>query len=144
MVYFVQPIDGGPVKVGYSDDVAARVRQLEFRYGRPFVLLGTLPGGREEEKSIHDQFSHLRIGRTEQFRPASDLMEFIGKPLFVNASPVELMEPVKSLITMRCREEFRAWVFRVAGERRITPSQLIEFALMRYADFEKIEGPQKR
>jgi hypothetical protein len=50
----------------------------------------------------------------------------------------------ESLITMRCREEFRAWVFRVAGERRITPSQLIEFALMRYADFEKIEGPPKR
>ena len=34
MIYFTQPTDSGPVKIGYSADVPARVRQLEAHYGR--------------------------------------------------------------------------------------------------------------
>ena len=46
---------------------------------------------------MHVRFAHLRFGRTEQFRPAADLMAFIGLPLFVSANPdaVEAM-PVET------------------------------------------------
>lgn len=93
MIYFVQAVDGGPVKIGYSADVPLRVRQLEAHYRKPLAILATMPGGREQEAEIHARFDHLRFkssarGRhPEQFRPAPDLMAFIGRPLLVSADP---------------------------------------------------------
>lgn len=90
-VYFVQAADGGPIKIGTSVDVRARLKQLELAYKRPLAMLAEMPGGREEEGAIHERFSHLRIGRTEQFRPGPDLLEFIGRPLFAGGD----VEPMK-------------------------------------------------
>jgi hypothetical protein len=94
VIYFAQSIEGGPVKIGATDDVARRLGQLEAHYGRPLALLATLPGGRDEEAEIHERFAHLRLGRTEQFRPAAELMKFINRPLLVGANPdaVEAMD----------------------------------------------------
>ena len=71
MIYFLKPVDGGPVKIGCSEDVDRRREQLEWHYGRPLALLGTMPGGREEERAIHVRFAEHRIGRTELFRPVA-------------------------------------------------------------------------
>lgn len=87
MIYAVQPTTGGPVKIGHSDDVARRLAQLEAHYRQPLAVLATFEGGREEEQAIHAQFAHLRFGRTEQFRPAAELMAFLGRPLLVDANP---------------------------------------------------------
>lgn len=55
MIYFIRRPDGGPVKVGCSNNVDARLRQLEETYGRPLALLATLPGGRGTEAELHDE-----------------------------------------------------------------------------------------
>ena len=39
------------LKIGCSENVEVRVQQLEGHYGVPLALLGTMPGGREEEKA---------------------------------------------------------------------------------------------
>ncbi len=100
MVYFMQATEGGPVKIGHSADVDRRRTTLEGFYGKELAVLATLPGGRKEERQIHSRFAHLRIGRTEQFRPAIDLMEFIGRPLLVGANP-EATEDVQSDLSGR-------------------------------------------
>jgi hypothetical protein len=41
VIYFVQPIDGGPVKFGTSGNVGARVGHLESHYRKPLALLAT-------------------------------------------------------------------------------------------------------
>jgi Meiotically up-regulated gene 113 len=88
MIYFIQPIDGGPIKIGYAKDIAARVKQLEVENGKKMSLLASIPGGKNEERQLHSQFSHLRFAGTEQFRPAPDLMALIlGKA--PNAHPIE-------------------------------------------------------
>lgn len=94
MIYFMQAVDGGPVKIGFTDDLPTRHYQLERNYGRPLAILATMEGGREREAEIHARFAHLRLGKKEQFRPGVDLMQFIGRPLLVGANPdaVELME----------------------------------------------------
>jgi hypothetical protein len=46
-----------------------------------------MEGDRSAEQEIHARFAHLRLGRTEQFRPGNDLMRFIGMPMLVNSSP---------------------------------------------------------
>lgn len=41
MICFLQCLDGGAIKIGYSADVETRHRQLELHYGRPLALLAT-------------------------------------------------------------------------------------------------------
>jgi hypothetical protein len=146
LIYFLQAIDGGPIKVGQSVNVPSRVRQLESKYGRPLVILGTLPGGRDEERKIHEMFAHLRFGRTEQFRPESDLLAFIGRPLFASAVPV--VEPMKDsgdykgiALVVRGSPEWKVWLERAAEHSRQTVSAFIDHAM---AAFAKAQGfPEK-
>jgi len=99
MIYFLQSTTGGTIKIGHSVDVDARRIQLEAHYGQPLALLATMPGGRPEERAIHERFSHLRYGQTEQFHPAADLLDFIGRPLFASAMPVvEVMQPLGATV----------------------------------------------
>jgi hypothetical protein len=95
VVYFVQAVDGGPIKIGHSVDVERRIGQLEADFKRKLAVLAVIPGGRIQEREIHDRFSHLRLGKTEQFRPAQDLLDFIGRPLLVSVNP-ELVEAMDS------------------------------------------------
>lgn len=98
-VYFAQPVAGGPIKIGCSANVAARVRTLSSYYGQPFAILATVDGDYETEKQLHQKFAHLRLGRTEQFRPEAELLAFIARPLFAatTGQPVEAVQPRKVL-----------------------------------------------
>ena len=148
MIYFVQPIDGGPVKIGCSQDVAIRLRQLESHYGCRLVLLATRPGDFEEEAEIHERFSHLRLGRTEQFRPALDLMEFIGRPLLVGANTdvVEAIEPAerREIVAIRCTPGWKDWLSAFAERERMTPTSLLDRAVARLAAELGVDPPPKR
>ena len=94
MIYFAQAEVGGPIKIGYSADVEARLKELEGHYGQRLNLLKTLPGDRAEERRIHKHFAKHRLGKTEQFQPVAEIMQFVGLPLLVGADPqaVEAME----------------------------------------------------
>lgn len=98
MIYFAQSTSGGSVKIGTTENLKARLYNLESHYGQHMAILATMPGGRKEEQEIHARFAHLRFGITEQFQPAADLMQFIGRPLLVNPNPetVEMMPPLVS------------------------------------------------
>lgn len=102
MIYFLQPIDGGPVKIGTTENLESRRRKLEADFRTPLALLATMPGGRKEEREIHERFSHLRFPGTEQFRPASDLMAFIGRPLLVgaNSDAIEAIEQTEKPVRL--------------------------------------------
>ncbi len=133
MIYFMQPVGGGPVKIGFSDDVDKRREQLERHYGRPLALLATMPGDMGIEYEIHRRFSHLRFGRTEQFRPASDLMAFIGRPLLVDPNPetVESMVPAgppseRNDSTVRMSRELVSRVKAVAEYRGVPVGQVMD------------------
>lgn len=137
MIYFVQPIDGGPVKIGYSANVPVRVRQLELHYNCPLAVLAVIDGDLEDEAELHERFGHLRFGRTEQFQPAVDLMAFIGKPLFASAVPVVEMEPRetdRTIITMRCTGAFKSHLDGIATKEQRLSSVVIERALRDYTE----------
>lgn len=135
MIYFAQPVDGGPVKIGTTENLPQRLAGLESTYGKPMALLGTMPGGRDEERAIHDRFSHLRLGRTEQFRPEPELMQFIGKPLLTSdiSSNVPIPYACRSIIfAMRGSAEFRAWLDEAASACNLSVSALVTQAVIRY------------
>lgn len=81
-IYFVQPIEGGPIKIGCTSNINRRLAQLKSHYGRPVRLLGYLHGTERTEREMHRRFAHLRIGRTEQFQASKELLDFIGKGIY--------------------------------------------------------------
>ena len=125
-VYFAQ-LPTGSIKIGYSDDVESRMKALESSYRQPLALLHTIEGDRKAEHKIHERFAHLRFGRTEQFRPGLDLMEFIGLPVLVSANPdaVVVVEPPRDDIAVKLDRSVVADARYVAYKRGISLAQYL-------------------
>lgn len=86
MIYFVQ-LPSGAIKIGFSNNPKARFQQLKGHYRSPVALLTILDGDMAKERELHARFRHLRFGKTEQFKPAPELFDFIGKPLLAHPNP---------------------------------------------------------
>jgi hypothetical protein len=81
-VYFIQSVNGGPIKIGKSDDVKRRI--LDMQTANPFRLrlLLVLSDDKATEKEMHDAFIDLRIDGGEWFRPETELLDFIEYHIF--------------------------------------------------------------
>jgi hypothetical protein len=135
MIYFIQAKSGGPVMIGFTNNLESRLKQLQATEGRELVVLATMEGGMAEERGIHSRFEHLRLGHTEQFRPSPGLMEFIGRPVLpgsnshdieANAQPGAFL-PRSTLAWKQAVEEFAEW------DRAPSVSDLIDRAIIAYA-----------
>lgn len=133
MIYFVQPVDGGPIKIGYTADVPARIKQLESHYKVPLAILATIEGDEAYERSLHARFAHLRFGRTEQFQPDPELLAFIGKPLFASMTPVEEIEwhhphskPGRRDVTVKIERRVLMMAKAIASHQGICVAELMD------------------
>lgn len=79
-VYFVQALDGGPIKIGTSNDVNKRVASLQTGSPMPLRLVGSLPGGRALEKEIHARLCAHRL-RGEWFAESPEVIAAIKEVL---------------------------------------------------------------
>jgi hypothetical protein len=154
MVYFLQPTDGGPIKIGYTDNLDQRRLQLQVHYGTSLALLATMEGGKEVERAIHERFAAHRIGRTEQFRPAPELLAFIGRPLLANPNPeaVEALTPHnlsphnRRLVSFRFSDVALRLLDTLAERWGLTRTSVLELLLRQEAERslgERREPPQK-
>lgn len=76
LVYFVQGIGGGPIKIGAAKDIAKRVRQLQCAAADRLTVLSMALGGFVEEKRLHTWFRAARMSG-EWFAPVDELLEHI-------------------------------------------------------------------
>lgn len=148
MIYFMQAVGGGPIKIGVTDNLKTRHAGLESLYGTRLVILATMEGDQGREQEIHEQFAHLRLGRTEQFRPEADLMGFIGLSPSCEVDPkdVEAM-PVRTLpssLSLRGTREWRDWLNRYAKNKGMTVSKAVDEALLSFAVERGFELPPCR
>lgn len=61
-VYFIQSVNGGPVKIGIAKSVSARLAVLQGAQPYALNIIATVPdGGREMEKKLHQRFADRRI-----------------------------------------------------------------------------------
>ena len=58
-------------KIGVSTDVSKRLRQLSTASSAPIQLIAVVPGGRQLEQKLHEEFKPLRVHR-EWFRNIDD------------------------------------------------------------------------
>jgi Meiotically up-regulated gene 113 len=77
VVYFIQGAQGGPVKIGHTDDVAKRLVTLQIGHPSNLVILATEPGGTDLEEQLHARFAHLRC-RGEWFTDTDELQAYIA------------------------------------------------------------------
>jgi hypothetical protein len=75
-IYFAL-LESGGIKIGFTTNLQQRLQALRREYKGPVNVLATFPGDVREEQRFHREFSHLRAGRTEQFAPTGELMEFL-------------------------------------------------------------------
>lgn len=79
-VYFALDSDAAQVKIGWTRNVDRRLIQLRQQRQRPIELLGTLDGGYNLERSLHQQFATYRREAREWYSTeilplVSDLLE---------------------------------------------------------------------
>lgn len=78
MIYFLQTGDGRAVKIGLTENVQTRQRDLQSANPYPLVLLATMPGGLTKERELHRRFQAGRI-TGEWFRYSTPgLADFIA------------------------------------------------------------------
>lgn len=77
-VYFMQGVDGGFIKIGYSFNVAYRLKQLQCISPVQIKVLATIEGEKEFESFLHKEFAGCRH-HGEWFHPTQSLMDFIER-----------------------------------------------------------------
>lgn len=61
IVYFIRQGIFGPVKIGITVDLQHRLKSLQTGSPTPLFVLGTIPGGLNEEKILHSRFKAYRV-----------------------------------------------------------------------------------
>lgn len=72
-IYVIQGELGGPIKIGYSQDVAQRVKELQTGYPDDLKVLHMFPGNMDIEAKIHQDLKKYRM-RGEWFKPDKYVM----------------------------------------------------------------------
>ncbi len=60
-VYFIQPLGGGPVKIGRTTNVLRRLNTIQSNSPVPLKILRVLEGGHEQESALHIKFKDDRL-----------------------------------------------------------------------------------
>lgn len=76
MIYFVQAVDGGPIKIGMTRNMVKRIRSLNGASPSPLRVLGVIDGNQVQEKTLHVRFKADRIFN-EWFKPSGALLALI-------------------------------------------------------------------
>lgn len=66
MIYFLRASNGGPVKIGFTNNLKRRMIAYRTHNPEEVIVIRTIDGDRLTEKWLHKEFSELRI-RTEWF-----------------------------------------------------------------------------
>lgn len=76
MIYFL--VDSyRNIKIGFSQHVPSRIRNLQAAHPQPLYLLATESGDERYEGDLHHRFRHLQI-RGEWFRAGDELIQYIA------------------------------------------------------------------
>lgn len=84
-IYFVQPIDGGLIKIGIAMNPVVRLKDMQVGSPMRLHILATCPGDTDDAHSLHWRFKgYHRHG--EWHDPGADLLAFI-ESLHENPDP---------------------------------------------------------
>lgn len=122
MIYFLRSEMTGNIKIGYTDMYSIRLNDLRKQHGA-LELLGVLDGDMMRERELHEQFAHLRIDRTEWFRPETVLSEYIGEN--AGALPTDKTVYVRVPMPQSIRKRLRL----IALEQGVSLNEIVRMVM---------------
>lgn len=75
-IYFIQGENGGPIKIGFTENISKRLKGLQTGHCDNLVVLATFPGKMQNEKDLHSKYGEIRL-RGEWFKPTEELIKYI-------------------------------------------------------------------
>lgn len=60
LVYCIQAVNGGPIKIGASENPDKRLKELQTGHPHSLAIIGTFPGGYRLEGQLHRYFADER------------------------------------------------------------------------------------
>lgn len=99
-IYFIQSIQGGPIKIGWSFNPAVRIANLIPLNPWPLRFLALTPGYAQDEKAMHERFRHHRL-HGEWFADAADLLDLIAS--LPKVDPEKTRPPAMDLSSVKPR-----------------------------------------
>lgn len=102
MIYFVQDDSRHYIKIGFteSEDVGPRVRTLQTASPGAITLLLAIPGDRDREKELHEQFAADRVCG-EWFHPSPALLLFLLRQRGVQAASEQGLAALDTAVAQR-------------------------------------------
>jgi hypothetical protein len=88
IVYFIQSINGGNIKIGVSRNPIERLRELQPSCPDQLVILTMVKGGPEKESEFHERFVEHNVHH-EWFRPAKEIVDYIIKDLEMKKGEID-------------------------------------------------------
>jgi hypothetical protein len=76
-VYFVAPVEGGPIKIGTTGDPNKRFNTIQSCSPLPLHFVAIAPGGRDLESTYHTLFARERL-HGEWFELSERLMDEVS------------------------------------------------------------------
>jgi hypothetical protein len=76
VIYFIKRPNDGRIKIGTSVRLVDRLKQLACEFGEGLAVLAVVDGHKDEERSLHRRFAHLRVVG-EWFEPGDELLGLI-------------------------------------------------------------------
>lgn len=113
-VYFIQGVDGGPIKIGRSQDPKRRLRALQPGSPAELRLLCTIPGTAGVESALHCELADWRLHGewfAEDAPGLAQIIEAFSAPDFSQPRVVELhrrADVMREALIRRAAEGVRA------------------------------------
>ena len=77
-IYFLQGVDGGPIKIGISKSIRARIKQIQANSPVQLRVIGLCRGTSRDEANFHKQFAEFRL-HGEWFSDCEQIQETVNK-----------------------------------------------------------------
>lgn len=77
-IYFVQAESGGPIKIGFARDVAARLKSIQTSHPEPLRCLVHIAGTMEEEQLLHKDHARFRL-KGEWFKDCEAIQNLVAQ-----------------------------------------------------------------
>lgn len=105
-VYFLAPVNGGPIKIGFSAKPKRRLYNHMTWSPVPLELLADYPAFKYDETMLHEVFAKCRL-HSEWFRPTAELLALVEQVKSTGDGP---HIPWPTTYFNRGRDQqFRAW-----------------------------------
>jgi hypothetical protein len=75
-IYFIQQGKNGPIKIGFTDNIEKRLKELQTANPYKLNLLLCINGNLKSEKELHKRFEQHRLNG-EWFEPVEEILDYI-------------------------------------------------------------------